>query len=548
MTMKHALAFGLALVFSSSVFAQDVLDSLTKLKAQHGIAVPAAVSVVVEPVLPKVVPVSQSDDRKLLFSDDFNRDESQETKDELGNGWGTNSKKRAGGNKQVDLKNGALYIYRHETADHGVSVTHPAEFQNGSVELKFMLENEKDSLGLNFADLTCKQVHAGHLFKVLIGTKKVDLVDLKTGSMDLAVRTARKAGSLTNDQKALVKTKTKRIPVKLKTNHWYSATATITGDELSFAIDGKKIGSFSSAGIAHPTKRLLRLAVAKQAVVDDLKIYAHSSQATLTNAKKSAPLKVLLIAGGCCHDYAAQTAILKEGIENKINAEVTVVYNPDTSTKARFKIYESDDWAKGFDVVVHDECSANVGDQPYIERILAAHRKGTPAVNLHCAMHSYRWGDYRNPLEVDAANAAWYEMIGVQSTAHGPKAPIEISFQESNSPITKGLADWTTINEELYNNIRVFSGTDALAAGKQLVKPNKRALRKNPNAQPRTEKAVVVWTNEYGPNKTKIFSTSLGHYNETVQDDRYMELVVRGILWSTGNILPDGKPKASLAR
>jgi hypothetical protein len=46
---------------------------------------------------------------KLIFSDDFERNESQELKDEVGNGWGTNSKSRAGGNKQVDLKHADLH-------------------------------------------------------------------------------------------------------------------------------------------------------------------------------------------------------------------------------------------------------------------------------------------------------------------------------------------------------------------------------------------------------------------------------------------------------
>ncbi|MDO7713668.1 MAG: hypothetical protein MUP93_02235, partial [Pirellulales bacterium] len=27
------------------------------------------------------------------------------------------------------------------------------------------------------------------------------------------------------------------------------------------------------------------------------------------------PLKVLIVAGGCCHDYATQTKLLKKGIE-----------------------------------------------------------------------------------------------------------------------------------------------------------------------------------------------------------------------------------------
>jgi hypothetical protein len=60
----------------------------------------------------------------LVFEDHFDRSEPQETTEEIGNGWTTNSKTRAGGNKQVDLKNGALHITLHPAADHAVGVAH----------------------------------------------------------------------------------------------------------------------------------------------------------------------------------------------------------------------------------------------------------------------------------------------------------------------------------------------------------------------------------------------------------------------------------------
>lgn len=210
----------------------------------------------------------------LIFEDDFERNESQEIKDEVGNGWGTNSEKRAGGNKQVDLRDGAMYIYLHKDADHGVSVTHAAEFRNGSVELRFMLEHEKDTLGLNFADLKCKEVWAGHLFKVIVGVKQTELADLKTGVMDLKIRKLRQANELTSAQQAELKTKTKRIPHQLEIGKWYTVVAKVNGDTLSVSIDGKEVGSFSSPGIAHPTKRMLRLAIRRNVVVDDLKIHS----------------------------------------------------------------------------------------------------------------------------------------------------------------------------------------------------------------------------------------------------------------------------------
>ena len=74
---------------------------------------------------------------RLIFQDDFSRTESQEKTDEPGNGWGTNSKSRAKGDKQVDLKDGAMRMYISPNANHAISVTHPVEFTNGAVSLRF---------------------------------------------------------------------------------------------------------------------------------------------------------------------------------------------------------------------------------------------------------------------------------------------------------------------------------------------------------------------------------------------------------------------------
>jgi hypothetical protein len=214
------------------------------------------------------------EERKLVFEDNFDRNESQEETEEIGNGWASNSKARAGGHKQVDLKDGAMYIYLHQTADHAVSVTHPAEFRNGSVELRFMLEHEDDSLGLNFADLQFKEVWAGHLFVAKISTKDVQLQDLKTGNMDLKIRELRQANQLNPELQEKLKSKTKKVSHKLQVGKWYLLRVTIQDDTLSVEIDGNEVASFSSAGIAHPTKRTLRLAVPRNAVVDDVKVFS----------------------------------------------------------------------------------------------------------------------------------------------------------------------------------------------------------------------------------------------------------------------------------
>lgn len=220
-------------------------------------------------------PLAAAEDHgQLIFSDDFTRSESQEKTDEPGNGWGTNSKSRAKGNKQVDLRDGAMYIFLHPAADHAVSVTHAAEFTEGAVALRFMLEDARDSLGLDFADLQYKEVHAGHLFAVRVSPKQVLLQDLKTGNMRLDVYTARKAKQkLSAEQQQALKGSQKAMPRDIAVGKWHDLLVKIVGDELAVSVDGEVVGTFRSPGIAHPTKRTLRLAVPRNAVVDDVRIW-----------------------------------------------------------------------------------------------------------------------------------------------------------------------------------------------------------------------------------------------------------------------------------
>ncbi|MDP3069395.1 MAG: hypothetical protein Q8N18_03860 [Opitutaceae bacterium] len=219
--------------------------------------------------------LGHADERgKLIFSDNFERTASQQTNDEVGNGWTTNSASRAGGNKQVDLKNGAMHIAMHPTADHAVSVAHEAGFRDGTVELRFMLEDAKDSLGVDFADLQCKEVWAGHLFKIDVGVGKVSIMDSKFGTMSLENRNLRLAGKLTPEQQKAIAALKKNFTAPIATGKWHSLSIRIVGDIAAVALDGKPIGSFASAAFAHPTKRMIRLGVPRKAVVDDVMIFA----------------------------------------------------------------------------------------------------------------------------------------------------------------------------------------------------------------------------------------------------------------------------------
>ncbi len=251
----------------------------------------------------------------------------------------------------------------------------------------------------------------------------------------------------------------------------------------------------------------------------------------LSAASKTKPLRVLLITGGCCHDYKAQKDILKMGLEARANVTVNQIHTDDKSTSPPLAIFGNPDYAKGYDVVIHDECAASIKDPKIVEGVLAPHRNGVPGVNLHCAMHCYRVGEFRQPVKPGSADSLWFDYIGIQSSGHGPKEPIAISFTGVGHPITKSLKDWKTGPEELYNNVQVFKGTSKLATGLQTVKPRKG------KGESQDVESVVVWASEY--HGARVFSTTIGHYNETVEDDRYLDLVTRGLLWACDKLNKD---------
>jgi len=237
--------------------------------------------------------------------------------------------------------------------------------------------------------------------------------------------------------------------------------------------------------------------------------------AGLSRADDIKPIRSLLVLGGCCHDYNTQKDLLAKGIAERAHVEVVIAYDTDKTTGHLNPVYEKADWAEGFDVIIHDECSSDVKDLAIIERILEPHRQGLPAVLLHCSMHSYRSEGYPKAV------TPWFEFTGLQSTGHGRQAPISIGFVAPDHPVTHGLADWTTINEELYNNSenKLLDTASSLAAGQQEG----------------AKDAAVVWTNSYRE-KTNVFATTLGHNNDTVGDARYLDLVTRGLLWSCGKL------------
>jgi type 1 glutamine amidotransferase len=232
------------------------------------------------------------------------------------------------------------------------------------------------------------------------------------------------------------------------------------------------------------------------------------------------PLRALMVCGGCCHDYANQKQILSEGISKRANVDFTIVHEG-TDRTDRVSIYGNTNWWKGFDVILHNECFGMVNDDKFIENITAAHKAGVPAVMLHCSTHSYRAG----------STDAWRETLGLRSMSHDKNRDLLIKNVKPEHPVMKGFpAEWPNPKDELYRNEKVWPTVTPLATA---------------FSEESKKDHVVIWLNNYG--KTRVFATTLGHGNDTMKSDVYLDLVTRGLLWACDKLSADGKPKAGYA-
>jgi len=235
------------------------------------------------------------------------------------------------------------------------------------------------------------------------------------------------------------------------------------------------------------------------------------------NISAAEPLRALLITGGCCHDYEAQKKTLTEGISARANVVWTVIHEGDSDSKdTRFSVYEKPDWAKNYDVIVHNECSGKVVDVPFIEGIVHEQtNRGVGVVMIHCSIHSYR----------ETTTDEWRKLLGVSSYRHQAKRAFDVVTVKPEHPIMKTWpAKFHDPEDELYEIVKVW--------------PNCIPLAKSLTPKKETDTHPSIWINTYG--KSRVFGTTLGHLDATMKTDVYLDLVTRGLLWSCHKLDDDG--------
>jgi hypothetical protein len=225
------------------------------------------------------------------------------------------------------------------------------------------------------------------------------------------------------------------------------------------------------------------------------------------------PIKGLIVSGGCCHDYGNQKKLIADAVKAHVKAEFDVAGDNPAQVKEQLNVKG---WADGYDVIVYNFCDAGQQDMDYIGSVIKLHKEtGKAAVMIHCAMHSFHWKveGGRN----DFSKKSWVELVGVGSPNHGPKAAIAVTTEADakDHPVMKDVpAEWKTKEGELYRT--------------PFIGPKTKVLAKGNNGK---ETHAVAWTNEYG--KAKVFGTTLGHHNSTMQDANWQKLVANGVKWAT---------------
>jgi type 1 glutamine amidotransferase len=219
-------------------------------------------------------------------------------------------------------------------------------------------------------------------------------------------------------------------------------------------------------------------------------------------------IKALVVSGGCCHDYPLQARYLMDAISKVAPVDWMVAVQGGRGTRGRPPVYDNANWADGYDIVVHNECFADVADAAFIDRITAPHKKGLPAMVIHCAMHTFR----------ASTEDHWREFLGVTTRTHTKQFNIPVRIEAVDHPAMTGFKpDWVTPSDELYVIEKFWPNSKALASA----------------MSPEDKKEYpLAWANDY--HGARVFGTTLGHSNETFADPVFQDLLGRGFKWAVG--------------
>lgn len=135
-----------------------------------------------------------------------------------------------------------------------------------------------------------------------------------------------------------------------------------------------------------------------------------------TSGQAAEPIKALYITGGGWHDYPAQEGILTKGLGERVDIDWTIENEAGNRAGFWYDRFDQENWSEKFDVVVYNFCITDIPQVERVEGVVQEHvDSGTPAVWIHCAIHSFR-----------ADTTAWFEFGGLRSHRHESHRPFRV--------------------------------------------------------------------------------------------------------------------------
>lgn len=170
-----------------------------------------------------------------------------------------------------------------------------------------------------------------------------------------------------------------------------------------------------------------------------------------------------------------------------------------------------------FDIVVYDFSPPAEAGEEWIDRILAPHRQGKPAVIIEGGLSS------------NGETPDWSEFCGAKVTpkpADSPaRAPV-ISITRAHHPITHPLGDWVSPQDSPVLVESLFENTTLLAT---------------------IDDKPACWTHLYGNQEARVFAIALGESEASIGHPSFLDLLTRGFLWAASrNITPSTRSAPSL--
>ncbi|WOH36154.1 ThuA domain-containing protein [Thalassotalea fonticola] len=216
--------------------------------------------------------------------------------------------------------------------------------------------------------------------------------------------------------------------------------------------------------------------------------------------KTTAEIRVLYVTSvGWFHDYQQQIKLLSSTIQQSINADVDVIVGDVERLKTT-------DFSKGYDLLVYNFCHAAQRDEQLVQSLITpVTEKSIPAIALHCAMHSFQF------------DPQWSEFLGLHTLRHETQRSFNIEKVGDHELVNDISDTWEVASDELYITLSENQKTTPLLKSFGVE-----------------TKAYHTQAWLYQSGKGQVIGTTLGHNEETLEDENFQLFLSNSIHYLLG--------------